>query len=604
MSEPGNEPRPPLRPGTLAAPLRAFVAQLAASGVARAVVCPGSRSTPLALALRAQPAIRVLVHLDERAAGYFALGLARASRQPVALLATSGTAVVNFAPAVAEARNGRVPLVVLTADRPAELRDRGANQTIDQLHLYGRHAKWFAELEVPGRAGSDELAHVRWVAARAVGTALEPPAGPVQLNWPFREPLVPEGSLEPDADDVGRSIEIVPSAAPAPAAQDIADLRARLDRAERPLIVVGPLDDPAASRAIPSLGAAVGAPILADALANLRTDRHAGSGVVARHDAILRSRAFRAVHAPDLVVRFGATPTSKTLATWLREIEAPQIVVDPGGWNEPLLRVDSFVRADPATLADALHPATRGAGRRRAWSDAWLAADAAADAAIRGALASRASRDEPFEGAVFAELSDALPNGTVLYVGNSMPVRDLDAFLPPTDRALRILGNRGVSGIDGLVSSALGAAAAAVGPVVAVIGDLAFIHDMNALVAARLHALDLTLIVIDNDGGGIFSFLPQAATERPEVGLPEHYEQLFGTPHGVDVLAVARALGADAADLEPGRIGEVVGASVGRPGVRVLRLRTDRRRNVEQHRAITAAAVAAVEATLASGVGS
>jgi len=591
--------------GTPAAPLRAFVAQLAAAGVRDALVCPGSRSTPLALALRAHPAIRVLVHLDERAAGYFALGLARASRQPVALLATSGTAVVNFAPAVAEARNGRVPLVVLTADRPPELRDRGANQTIDQVHLYGSHAKWFAELEVPGGAGDDELAHVRWVAARAVATALELPAGPVQVNWPFREPLVPEGSLEPDSDDVRGRIEIVPSAPPAPAAHDIADLRERLDRAERPLIVVGPLDDPVAARAIASLGAAVGAPILADALSNLRTDRRlAGAGVLARHDAILRSRAFRAAHAPDLVVRFGATPTSKTLSTWLRDVEAEHIVIDPGGWNEPLLRVDTFVRADPATLADALHPATRGAGRGRAWSDAWLAADAAADAAIRDALASLASRDEPFEGAVFAELPDALPDGTVLYVGNSMPVRDLDAFLPPTDRSLRVLGNRGVSGIDGLVSSALGAAAAGVGPVVAVIGDLAFVHDMNALVAARLHALDLTLIVIDNDGGGIFSFLPQAATERPEVGLPEHYEQLFGTPHGVDVLAVARALGAHAADLEPGRIGEVVGASVGRPGVRVLRLRTDRRRNVQQHRAITAAAVAAVEVTLASGVGS
>jgi len=599
MNEPGNEALPALRPGPLAAPLRGFVGQLAASGIAHAVVCPGSRSTPLALALRAHPAIRVLVHLDERAAGYFALGLARASRQPVALLATSGTAVVNFAPAVAEARNGRVPLVVLTADRPPELRDRGANQTIDQLHLYGRHAKWFAELEVPGGAGEDEHTHVRWVAARAVATALEPPAGPVQVNWPFREPLVPEGSLEPDADEVGRSIEIVPSASPAPAAHDIADMRERLDRAERPLILVGPLDDPAAARAIASLGASVGAPVLADALANLRTDRRAGSGVVARHDAILRSRAFRAAHAPDLVVRFGATPTSKTLATWLREIGAPQIVVDPGGWNEPLLRVHSFVRADPATLADALHPATRGAGRRRAWSDAWLAADAAADVAIRDALA---SLHEPFEGAVFIELADSLPDGTVLYVGNSMPVRDLDAFLPPTDRTLRILGNRGVSGIDGLISSALGAAAAGVGPVVAVIGDLAFVHDMNALVAARLHGLDLTLVVVDNDGGGIFSFLPQAATERPEVGLPEHYEQLFGTPHGVDVLAVARALGADAADLEPGRIGDVVGASVGRPGVRVLRLRTDRRHNVEQHRTITAAAVAAVDATLASGV--
>lgn len=588
---------------TPAAPLRAFVAQLAASGVRHAVVCPGSRSTPLALALRANPAIRVLVHLDERAGAYFALGLARASRSPVAILGTSGTAVVNFAPAVAEAAQGRVPLVVLTADRPPELRDRGANQTIDQQRLYGSHAKWFAELPVPDGSLPDEEVHVAWTAARAVAIATTAPAGPVHVNWPFREPLVPDGSLAPDGQPAAATpVTILPAPPPA-LAPDVADeLRSRLAAAERPVMVCGPLDAPEAAGAIAALGAAASMPILADALANVRTGTHDRSAVIARHDAILRSAPFRTAHAPDLVLRFGATPTSKALATWLREIEAEHAVVDDGGWNEPYLRVRTFVRADPALVAAALAAAPLPAGGRASWLDAWRRADAAADRAIRDTLAGLAGRGDSFEGSVFAGLADHVPDGTILYVGNSMPVRDLDAFLPSAERRLRILGNRGVSGIDGVVSSALGAAAAGVGPVVAVVGDLSFVHDMNALVAARLHGLALTIVVVDNDGGGIFSFLPQASADRPDAGLPEHYEELFGTPHGVDIPAVARALGADAADLEPDRIGEVVGACVGCPGVRVLRLRTNRRRNVELHREITGAAVAAVEAALAAGL--
>ncbi|MFZ5854629.1 MAG: 2-succinyl-5-enolpyruvyl-6-hydroxy-3-cyclohexene-1-carboxylic-acid synthase [Chloroflexota bacterium] len=627
-------PAPPATPATPAAPLRALVEELVRAGVRDVVVCPGSRSTPLALALRAEPAIRTWLHLDERAGAYLALGIAKATHRPSAILGTSGTAVVNMAPAVVEARQGRVPLIVLTADRPPELRDRGAPQTIDQDHLFGRFAKWFVELPVPesgpvaagGPADLVATAHLRGVVGRAVATALEPPAGPVQLNLPFREPLVPAGDLRPGRTDEGtvsadgRAAAGAPSIEPAPYVrlapgrrvldEPVLDgLVERLAVSRRPLIVCGPLDAPGFGEAVARLAGAIGAPILADALANVRLGPHDRSHVVVRHDAIVRWPAFRDAHQADLVVRFGATPTSKALLEMMREQGAPQVVVDDGGWTEPTLLAATIVHADPVWLAAALaerfeqHPdrPERAAGPAAdetapepgptgAWLEDWLAADRAADEAIRAWLA---GLDEPFEGAAFSELEGVLPDGTILYAGNSMPVRDLDAFLAGGTAAVRCLANRGANGIDGVVSAALGAATAA--PLVLVVGDVSFIHDLNALVGARLNGISATIVLIDNDGGGIFSFLPQATTERPGVGLPEHFEELFGTPHGIDLGPIVAALGGEHRRLGPGQIGPAVRDSLGRPGVRVLELRTERRRNVELHRSCQAAVGAALE---------
>ena len=285
---------------TPAAPLRAFVAELVAAGVRDAVVCPGSRSMPMALTLRANPGIRVLTHLDERAAGFFALGLAKASRRPVAVLGTSGTAVVNFGPAVIEAFHGRVPLIVLTADRPPELRDRGAAQTIDQAHLYGRACKWYAELPVPEDGAAAE-AHVRDVVGRAVATATEAPAGPVQLNLPFRASLLPDGPLTPDAGDARAPHTRFVASNRLLRAADLDAVAATLAAATRPLIVVGPLDREGAADAITAMAAACGAPIVADGLSNLRLGRHDRSRIVACPDALMRSRAFRAGRIPDVV---------------------------------------------------------------------------------------------------------------------------------------------------------------------------------------------------------------------------------------------------------------------------------------------------------------
>ncbi len=580
---------------TAAAPLRAFVAELVAAGLRDAVVCPGSRSLPMALALRANPAIRVLTHVDERAGAFLALGLAKAARRPVAVLGTSGTAVVNFAPAVVEAHHGRVPLVVLTADRPPELRDRGSAQTIDQDHLYGRAAKWFAELPVPD--GSWPESHARDVAARAMVIAAAAPAGPVQINLPFRAPLLPDGPLTPGPGDrtTPQVLSHVGVDMPDRTARDA--LVGLVAASDRPLVVVGPLDRPDAPAAIARLAVAIGAPILADGLSGMRAGAHDRSGLVARGDLVIRSEAFCRTHAPDLVIRFGAAPTAASTLAFLEAVDAPRLTIDDAGWEDPVLRGGTFVRADPVAVADALTHALTHAFPHRSvgtvWRDTWRGAGERADAVVRAGLA---MFDEPFEGGVFAELEGQLPPDTRVVVSSSMPVRDLDTFLVGGATALRCFSNRGVNGIDGVVSTALGVAAEAGGPVLAVVGDVAFLHDLNALVGARLNRLSATVVVIDNDGGGIFSFLPQGVAERPDLGLPEHFEQLFGTPHGIDLLAVAAALGAETEDLRPDGIGPRVRISLGRPGVRVLRLRTDRRRNVVLHRGIQDAALRAVEA--------
>jgi len=625
-------------PGATARILRAFVEELVRAGVERAVVCPGSRSTPLALALAAHDGIAVQVLLDERSAAYFALGMARTTGRAVVLLGTSGTAVVNFAPAVVEAALSRVPLVVLTADRPAELRDRGAPQTIDQVGLYGSHVKWSAELPLPD-AAPQTLAHVRSVAGRAVAVARSGPAGPVHLNVPFREPLIPDGALGawPELDGEGGDGEGGEGGG-TDAGGGTGDHRAsafadalvgtrRLGRADgtaladriaatpRGVLIAGPDGmDPALAPALARLARASGYPILADPLSGLRTGRHDRTLVVGRGDQLTRPGPWIDAHRPDLVIRFGAMPTSRPIVEWLKRTRPEMIVIDgDAGWREAAILRATFVHADAAGTADDLaervattRPPAAGpdsdvTGRGSAWTSDWQTADAATDAAMTRWLADLA---EPFEGAPFAHATTALPDGAVLWAGNSMPVRDLDGWLPVSDRAIAVHANRGANGIDGVVSTALGsAAAAAVGdarsPVVLVVGDVSFLHDLGALVTARLTGVSLTVVLIANDGGGIFSFLPQAAADAPAVGLPANYELLFGTPHGIQAGPIVLALGHRHRLVDAGTLAAALAETVGTPGLSVLELRTDRARNVELHRA-AAAAVATVLADLAA----
>lgn len=588
----------------------AFVDELARAGVRHACVAPGSRSTPLALTLAVHPDVRVWVHLDERSAAFFALGMARAIGAPVALLCTSGSAAANFFPAVVEAQAASVPLLVLTADRPPELRDVGAAQTIDQTRLYGAHAKWFVDVALP-EATPELLRYVRTLAGRAAALAVAAPAGPVHLNFPFREPLVPV-AVEPLADLAPADLLAWrgrPDKAPwvavadAPPALDVAmarPLAVELRAARRPMLVCGPQTDPGLAAPLAALARALGAPLLADPLSQLRWGLHDRAAVVDRYDAALRHEPFAAALAPDLVLRVGAVPTSKPLLQYLgRHAAARHVVVDAARWPDPALTAAAVVHADPRLLAERLHDCLADVdGGESAAEPGWLAAWRYADASAGAALATYVAQlAEPFEGRVLAETAALVPAGGTLFVSSSMPVRDLDAFAPGDARAVRVLANRGANGIDGVVSTALGAAAAAReqgrGPVVLVIGDLAFYHDMNGLLAARLHALDATVVLVNNDGGGIFSFLPQAAH-------PAHFERLFGTPHGLDFAPAVAMYGGRytrADTWEALRAGVMAG--MGGRGLHVVEVRTNRARNVALHRG----AWAAVASALGSAVG-
>ncbi|HEU5102162.1 MAG TPA: 2-succinyl-5-enolpyruvyl-6-hydroxy-3-cyclohexene-1-carboxylic-acid synthase [Roseiflexaceae bacterium] len=561
----------------------AFVDELARSGVRHFCVCPGSRSTPLALTIARHPATKLWMHLDERSAAFFGLGLAKTLREPVALVCTSGTAAANFLPAVVEAFLARVPLVVLTADRPHELRDVGAPQTIDQAKLFGAHAKWFVDLAEPD-AAAGMLRYVRVVASRAVATARRGPPGPVHINCPYREPLLPDPALaaaaaEQRPDD--RAYVRVAAGPRLPDAALVTRLAGELRAAPRGLIVCGPQDDPLLAGAVVKLAGALGYPVLADPLSGLRHGGHDRALVLDCYDAFLRDAAFVERFGPEAVLRFGAMPVSKPVLLYLqRHHGCRQIVVDgDGGWNEPTLLASDMIHADGRLLCQALVEAiaSPSSPNMTGWAHTWRAADRAARAAIGRRME---GLDELFEGKVFAELAALLPDGALLYAGNSMPIRDLDTFFSGGSHGVRLLGNRGANGIDGVVSSALGAAAAERGPAVLVIGDLSFYHDSNGLLAAMQHHLDLTIVLINNDGGGIFSFLPQA-------GEPEHFETLFGTPHGQDFRPLAQMYGAGyerVGDWPAFRAAVRGGLAAG--GLRIVEVPTARARNVTLHREI------------------
>ena len=574
----------------------AFVEELARSGVRHVSICPGSRSTPLAMLLREHPDIKVWRHLDERSAAFFALGLAKARREPVAVLSTSGTAAVNFAPAVVEARYARVPLVVLTADRPPELRGVGANQTIDQVRLYGSHVKLFVEVALP-EASDQSIRYIRALACRAVATALAGGGGPVHLNFPFREPLLPaaEAPLGRDGARATNSEQTayvaVHEAPRRPERAAIEDLAATLQAAQRPLFVCGPQDDPAFPAAVARLADVLDVPLLADPLSQVRCGGHHHAGVIDAYDAFLRVETSARDPAPDVILRFGATPTSRSLLDYLeRHQQCRQILIDEGdGWNDPTLVAGEMLRAHPASLVEALLETCepRASQTPSTWTAQWQELATRTRAALTARLESTVGLSEP---RVLSQLAAVLPEGATLFAGNSMPVRDLDAFFPGGKRALRFLANRGASGIDGVVSTALGVSAATPGPVVLVIGDLSFYHDMNGLLAAKLHQLSATIVLIQNDGGGIFSLLPQAREE--------HFEELFGGPHGLDFRPAAELYGLayrpvdswDAFDAEVSR-------SLGTEGVTVVEVKTERAANATLHNELWAGVGRALEAT-------
>jgi 2-succinyl-5-enolpyruvyl-6-hydroxy-3-cyclohexene-1-carboxylate synthase len=549
------------------------------AGVTDAVIAPGSRSTPLAVALATADGIAVHVQVDERSAGFLALGIAMATWEPVVVLTTSGTAAVELHAAVVEADLAGVPLLICTADRPPELRDVGAPQVVDQTHLYGRAARWYHD---PGVA--DPAASSRWraLASRAYAEATGSRPGPVHLNLPFREPLLgAPGDLPTPREPTDLTEGWVwrpPSQPPADPIIEATDLAGR-----RGILVAGRWSGD--GDAVHAVASSLGWPVLADPLSQARRPVR---GTIAHADAILRSHAAADALRPEVILRVGEPPASRVVNEWLAASGALEIVVAGAGrWSDPSGTAGIVLDADPSDLLDALRVQLQGVDEVPDWRDVWVAADAAAAGAIEAELLAQTDVSEP---ELARALVAALPEGAALVVSSSMPVRDVEWYSAPRD-GVRVLANRGANGIDGVVSTAVGVAIGTGGPTVALLGDLAFLHDSNGLLGAAQRSADLVIVVADNDGGGIFSFLPQAG----DVGS-ERFEQLFGTPHGLDLVAVARAYGVRAATTID--VGTDLAAALGRGGVHVLVARTDRAENVEVHRRINDAAVAAVEAAL------
>jgi 2-succinyl-5-enolpyruvyl-6-hydroxy-3-cyclohexene-1-carboxylate synthase len=563
----------------------ALVDELARGGARRAFLSPGSRSSPVALALDAHPAVDLEIVLDERSAAFAALGASLASGEPALIACTSGSAAANYLPAVVEAEQAGVPLIVLTSDRPPELRGIGAGQTIDQIGLYGTAVRWFCEL---GTHEADDagLLHMRSSAARAIAEA-RLGRGPVHVNAAWRDPLGPEerpgdvtasDELALEGRSEGRPIT-VPIPGRGPGGEALGALAAAIDRAERPLIVAGRQTDPGLPAAIVELAAAARAPVLADPTSGLRFGGPHGAVVVDSYDLIARDAPDSLL--PDLVIRFGDMPTSKPLRAWLDGSGVDVIAVDPPGrWNEPSRRAGALIRADARAVAGGV--AARIAAGDEEWPQRWRGAGDAAARAVDEVLA---SEERPTEPAIHRTLAAALADGDQLMLASSMPIRDAEAFMRRSEASVRAFSNRGANGIDGLVSTACGLAIGGAAPTWLVLGDLALAHDLGGLAATRLVASPLRIVVIDNGGGGIFDFLPQAAQVEPE-----RFERLFTTPSELDLERVAAlfelpfAEVASLADLE----------ALAKRDLVLARVRVERGGNVELHGRLAAAVAVAI----------
>jgi 2-succinyl-5-enolpyruvyl-6-hydroxy-3-cyclohexene-1-carboxylate synthase len=566
----------------------AFVEELARGGLCQAVVSPGSRSTPLAVALWREPAIEVSVIVDERSTAFFALGAAQATGTPVAMLCTSGTAAANYHPAICEADESAVPLIALSADRPPELRGIGAGQTIDQLKLYGSSVRWFCEVGTH-EADDDGLLHYRSVACRALAAARgEPRPGPVHLNLPWREPLAPvpvEGAVtatDPLALEGrdGRPLTAVTPIDMEPSTFLLDEVAGHIRDARAGVIVAGRQLDPELREPLSHLAHAAGFPILAEPTSQLRCGPHDRSHVVSAYDLLLRDEGFRESVEPDLILRFGELPTSKPLRAWISDSGADQIVVDPRcGWNEPTRRAAALLRADPTELAAGW--AARLGDEERPAPSRWLEAERAAREALWAELE---GLDELTEPGLHLALGGAHRTGDLVYTASSMPIRDQEAFLPPSDSDALFLCNRGANGIDGLVSSGIGAAHASGRPTTIVTGDLGLLHDIGGLAALRDVSTPVRIVVIDNDGGGIFGFLPQAEA------LPsDEFEALLGTPRGVDIAKATSLFGLSHRRI--GSLAELPDALAA--GTGLVEVKVDRRANVGLHERLSRSAAAA-----------
>lgn len=562
-----------------------LVEVLARCGVKMAVVSPGSRSTPLTIALTRKASIELVPVLDERSAAFFALGAARRLASPVALVCTSGTAAANFLPAIIEAHEGGVPLLVFTADRPPELRACASGQTIDQQKIYGGYVSFYHELALP-EPKLETFCYLRQTVAHACRRAQHPQAGPVHVNVPLRDPLAPVEDASA-AGLRGKIDEAFFAHLDANAAEVSRVAGWQRPTTARGLIVAGPAipRDPAAyAQAVRALAEGLGWPVLADALSPLRHHGEAGVPIVTAYDSLLRDAHAAQTLLPKNVVCLGGWPTSKTLRTWLERSQAEILLVAETEANRDALHARTRQLAMPVESLRAEGAPIRDEAYLRAWSSA----QAAAGGSLRDALA---ANEGQFEGKAAWLLGQHLPAGTPVFVASSMPVRDVEYFWPLNDRRCRLFFNRGANGIDGTLSSALGVAHEGV-PTVLLTGDLALLHDTNGFLLHKKFHGSLTVVLINNRGGGIFEHLPVAKFDPP-------FEEFFATPQEVDFARLCSAYQVGHQLIE--NWAALIAAIEKLPprGVRVLEIRTDRKRDAATRKQLFAAAAAAAGRVLA-----
>jgi 2-succinyl-5-enolpyruvyl-6-hydroxy-3-cyclohexene-1-carboxylate synthase len=561
--------------------IRALVDELVRCGMEHACTCPGSRNTPIVLTLARDPRLHAWSHVDERAAGFFAVGAAKASGKPVAVTCTSGTAAANLLPAVIEARQAGVPLIVLTADRPPELRDVGAGQTIDQLKLYGDAVKWFFELGVP-ETTPERMRWVRSLACRVYWTAAAGRPGPVHVNVPLREPLVLEEPLPDDEPGGGGRPHGHPWLVQERSTPATSAAIPRRHEFRRTVFVAGDLgSNPELGRKLAAFAARARVPLLADPLSGARS----GPTAIAHFDLLLRDAKLAKQLTPDVVCRIGELPTSKPLRNWIAGLDqAHHILFAPDErWSDPSARVTQRIVGSIEDLLERVEDDEVVADDSD-WLDRWSEADNAVAQAIAEPLTG-AGLSEP---ATVAALGQFLPPSTTLFVGASMPIRDVEEFFPALNEPPRVMANRGANGIDGTVSSAFGVAAASDGEVVLVLGDVTLAHDIGGMLAATRLGLKLTIVLLNNAGGGIFNFL--AVASEGEV-----FEEHIATPTGLDFAQAAALYGCRHEHVTSldGFADALMRALAGSDST-IIEVRTDRVANRRLHADVESAALAAL----------
>lgn len=563
-----------------------LVESLVRCGVVHAVISPGSRSTPITMALAKHRKIEAVSVLDERTAAFFALGLARQHQRPTLLVCTSGTAGANYFPAVIEAQESGVPLIVITADRPPEMRECSSGQTIDQQKLFGSHVNWFHELTVP-EAKLSLLSYLRQTIAHAVERAWLPEPGPVHLNAPFRDPLAPEvddGSAAALKDQLG---ELFFDHLAQPILPKLGAALPILPNEARGLIIAGPSQPANAAQyagVVELLSHNTGWPVLADSLSPLRTHAAPGQPFVFAYDILARNKALLKKLKPDFILSLGGWPISKALREWIASLDVPVWVITERTKNFDALhnRARSF-RADVETVA-TMFPDRQN---NLTFSSDWTCADAL----VRNAIAEKLGGvDWLFEGKAAWLMSQHLPSETPLFVANSMPVRDLEYFWAPSDRAYPIYFNRGANGIDGTLSTALGVAHGNK-PAVLLTGDLALLHDTNGFLLRPKFDGSLTIVLINNSGGGIFQHLPVAQFDPP-------FEEYFATPQEADFEKLCSAYGVEHVAVKDWAHFTSLISTLPLTGLRVLEIRTDRKRDAAFRKAMLAEVAASADSSM------